>query len=179
MSTLANRTDKKFLLAALRAIRELDRANIGDITKEDDAGLDDAMVVNEVFEATVEERLINPTFVLDYPAILCPLAKPGRKDPQYAERFELFVTGMELANAYTELNDPARQYENFRHQLRGQEESLTKMDMDYVTALKVGMPPTIRIHGILYPLEESSPLTRESRALSTARCRCSTIWRVC
>jgi lysyl-tRNA synthetase class 2 len=107
----------------------------------EDAGLDDAMVVNEVFEATVEERLINPTFVIDYPAILCPLAKPGKKDPQYAERFELFVSGMELANAYTELNDPAQQYENFRHQLRGQEESLTKMDMDYITALKYGMPP--------------------------------------
>ena len=107
----------------------------------EDAGLDDAVVVNEVFEATVEERLVNPTFVIDYPAILCPLAKPSRKDPRYAERFELFVCGMELANAYTELNDPAQQYENFRHQLRGQEESLTKMDMDYITALKYGMPP--------------------------------------
>jgi lysyl-tRNA synthetase class 2 len=116
------------------------RAKARELTIED-AGLDDAMVVNEVFEATVEERLISPTFVIDYPAVLCPLAKPSRKDPQYAERFELFVAGMELANAYTELNDPALQYENFRHQLRGQEESLTKMDVDYVTALKVGMPP--------------------------------------
>jgi lysyl-tRNA synthetase class 2 len=107
----------------------------------DDAGMDDAIVVGEVFEATVEDRLLNPTFVIDYPAILCPLAKPSRKDPRYAERFELFVAGMELANAYTELNDPALQYENFRHQLRGQEESLTKMDMDYITALKHGMPP--------------------------------------
>jgi lysyl-tRNA synthetase class 2 len=107
----------------------------------EDAGLDDAVLVNEVFEATVEERLIHPTFVIDYPVVLCPLAKRSRKDPQYAERFELFVAGMELANAYTELNDPAQQYENFRHQLRGQEESLTKMDMDYVTALKYGMPP--------------------------------------
>ena len=107
----------------------------------EDAALDDAVVVNEVFEATVEHRLIDPTFVIDYPAILCPLAKRSRKDPQYAERFELFVAGMELANAYTELNDPAQQYENFLHQLRGQEESLTKMDTDYITALKYGMPP--------------------------------------
>ncbi|OHB63709.1 MAG: lysine--tRNA ligase [Planctomycetes bacterium RBG_13_62_9] len=106
-----------------------------------DAGMDDAVVVNEVFEATVEEQLISPTFVIDYPAILCPLAKPGKADPRYAERFELFVSGMELANAYTELNDPAQQHENFLRQLRGQEESLTKMDTDYITALKYGMPP--------------------------------------
>jgi lysyl-tRNA synthetase class 2 len=107
----------------------------------EEAGMDDAVVTNEVFEATVEHHLTDPTFVIDYPAILCPLARPGKADPRYAERFELFVAGMELANAYTELNDPALQYENFRHQLRGQEESLTKMDMDYITALKYGMPP--------------------------------------
>jgi lysyl-tRNA synthetase, class II len=107
----------------------------------EDAGMDDAVVVNEVFEATVEDKLIAPTFVIDYPAVLCPLAKRSRTDPKYAERFELFVVGMELANAYTELNDPAVQYENFLHQLRGQDESLTKMDTDYVTALKYAMPP--------------------------------------
>ncbi len=106
-----------------------------------DAGMDDAVVTNEVFETTVEHNLIDPTFVIDYPAILCPLARPSKADPRYAERFELFVSGMELANAYTELNDPAIQYENFRHQLRGQDESLTKMDIDYVDALKYGMPP--------------------------------------
>jgi lysyl-tRNA synthetase class 2 len=116
------------------------RAKARELTIEA-AGLDDAIVVNEVFEATVEPHLVSPTFVIDYPAVLCPLAKLSRTDPQYAERFELFVAGMELANAYTELNDPALQYENFRHQLRGQEESLTKMDMDYVAALKFGMPP--------------------------------------
>jgi lysyl-tRNA synthetase class 2 len=107
----------------------------------EEAGLDDPVLVNEVFEATVEDKLIDPTFVIDYPAVLCPLAKRSRTDPRYAERFELFVSGMELANAYTELNDPAVQYENFLHQLRGQDESLTKMDTDYVTALKYGMPP--------------------------------------
>jgi lysyl-tRNA synthetase class 2 len=107
----------------------------------DDAGMDDAVLVNEVFETTVERNLTAPTFVIDYPAVLCPLAKRSKTDPRYAERFELFVVGMELANAYTELNDPAVQYENFLHQLRGQEESLTKMDTDYVTALKYAMPP--------------------------------------
>lgn len=107
----------------------------------EDAGMDDAVVINEVFEATVEHNLIDPTFVIDYPSVLCPLTRPSKSDPRYAERFELFVVGMELANAYTELNDPAIQYENFLHQLRGQEESMAKMDADFVDALKYGMPP--------------------------------------
>ena len=106
-----------------------------------EADVDDAVVVNEVFETTVEHNLVAPTFVIDYPAVLCPLAKRRKDNPQFSERFELFIARMELANAYTELNDPAEQYENFRTQLRGQEESLTKMDMDYITALKYGMPP--------------------------------------
>jgi len=105
------------------------------------ADMDNAVLINEVFETTVEDNLVNPTFVIDYPAALCPLAKRRKDEPAFAERFELFIAGMELANAYTELNDPAEQYENFLTQLRGQEESLTKMDADYITALKYGMPP--------------------------------------
>jgi lysyl-tRNA synthetase, class II len=105
------------------------------------ATMDDAVVINEVFEATVEESLINPTFVTDYPAALCPLTKRKQGDPRYAERFELFIGRMELANAYTELNDPAVQYENFLTQLRGQEETMATMDEDFITALKYGMPP--------------------------------------
>ena len=103
--------------------------------------MDDVVVINEVFEATVEDNLVAPTFVIDYPAALCPLTKRKKDNPKFAERFELFIARMELANAYTELNDPAEQYENFLTQLRGQEESLTKMDRDYITALKYGMPP--------------------------------------
>jgi len=98
-------------------------------------------VVNEVFEATVEDRLVDPTFVMDYPAALCPLTKRSKADPAYAERFELFIAGMELANAYTELNDPAQQYENFMIQLKGQEDTMATMDTDFITALKYGMPP--------------------------------------
>jgi lysyl-tRNA synthetase class 2 len=107
----------------------------------DESEMDDAVVVNEVFEATVEENLIAPTFVIDYPSALCPLARRKADNPNLAARFELFIGRMELANAYTELNDPAEQHENFLHQLRGEEESLTKMDNDYITALKYGMPP--------------------------------------
>ena len=107
----------------------------------DEAMMDDVVVVNELFEATVEEKLIDPTFVLDYPAALCPLTRRRKDDPNYAERFELFIGRAELANAYSELIDPAVQEENFRIQLKGQKETMAKMDEDFVTALKYGMPP--------------------------------------
>jgi len=103
--------------------------------------MDDAVVIGEVFDATVENNLINPTFVIDYPAALCPLTKRKKDNPRYAERFELYIAKMELANAYTELNDPVVQEENFKAQLRGQEDSMAKMDSDFITALKYGMPP--------------------------------------
>lgn len=106
-----------------------------------EAQMDNVVIVNEVFETTVENNLVNPTFVIDYPAQLCPLTKRKKDDPKYAERFELFIGKMELANAYTELNDPAVQEENFQIQLRGQEETMATMDSDFITALKYGMPP--------------------------------------
>lgn len=101
------------------------------------------VVVNEVFEATVEDHLVGPVFVTDYPASICPLTKRKQGDDSIAERFELFVKGMELANAYTELNDPRLQEELFRTQLAGlsEEDSMAKMDHDFIKALKVGMPP--------------------------------------
>ena len=103
--------------------------------------MDDVVVINEVFEAVVEDNLVDPTFVIDYPAALCPLTKRKKEDGRYAERFELYIAKMEVANAYTELNDPAVQEENFRIQLRGQEESMATMDVDFIAALKYGMPP--------------------------------------
>lgn len=106
-----------------------------------ETNMDDVVVINDVFEETVEDSLINPTFVIDYPAVLCPLTKQSKADPGYAERFELFIGKMEIANAYTELNDPAVQEENFRIQLRGQDETMATMDDDFVNALKYGMPP--------------------------------------
>ncbi|HSV27747.1 MAG TPA: lysine--tRNA ligase [Sedimentisphaerales bacterium] len=105
------------------------------------ASMDDVVVIQEVFEAAVEDNLVNPTFVIDYPASLCPLTKCRQDNPFYAERFELFAGRMELANAYTELNDPAVQYENFLTQLRGREETEAVMDEDFINAMKYGMPP--------------------------------------
>ncbi|MCA9033882.1 MAG: lysine--tRNA ligase [Planctomycetaceae bacterium] len=109
----------------------------------DTTGMHPDVVVSEVFEATVEDNLKGPIFVIDYPAAICPLTKRKQDNPAIAERFELFVRGMELANAYTELNDPRLQEKLFLTQLEGQDEedSMAKMDHDFVKALKVGMPP--------------------------------------
>ena len=106
-------------------------------------GKDADVVVSEIFEEVVEDRLEGPIFVIDYPAAICPLTKRKTTNPAVAERFELFVRGMELANAYTELNDPVLQESLFRNQLAGQkeEDSMAKMDDDFVTALKYAMPP--------------------------------------
>jgi lysyl-tRNA synthetase class 2 len=101
------------------------------------------VIKNEIFEEKVEDALIGPVFVIDYPASICPLTKRKADHPEIAERFELFVQGMEVANAYTELNDPDLQEELFRTQLGGQkeEDSMAKMDHDFVRALRHGMPP--------------------------------------
>jgi lysyl-tRNA synthetase class 2 len=109
----------------------------------DTAGVHPEIVKSHVFEERVEDALEGPIFVLDYPATLCPLTKRKASDPSVAERFELFIAGMEVANAYTELNDPDLQEQLFHTQLQGQKEddSMAKMDHDFVRALRHGMPP--------------------------------------
>ena len=101
------------------------------------------VLVNDLFGEVVEPNLTGPVFVYDYPAELCPLTKRKADEPHIAERFELYVHGMELANAYTELNDPITQEATFRKQLVGQaeEDSMAKLDEDFVRALRHGMPP--------------------------------------
>ncbi len=106
-------------------------------------GKDADVIKSYVFEERVEDQLMGPIFVYDYPAAICPLTKRKQSNPAVAERFELFIQGMEVANAYTELNDPDLQEELFRTQLAGQkeEDSMAKMDHDFVRALRHGMPP--------------------------------------
>jgi len=101
------------------------------------------VIKNSVFENLVEDRLTGPVFVMDYPASICPLTKRKAGQPAIAERFELFVQGMEVANAYTELNDPDLQELLFTRQLAGlpEEESMARMDRDFLRALRHGMPP--------------------------------------
>ncbi|HZZ28130.1 MAG TPA: lysine--tRNA ligase [Pirellulales bacterium] len=109
----------------------------------DTAGKHPDVIKSEVFEEKVEDKLVGPVFVMDYPASTCPLTKRKRDNPDIAERFELIVNGMEVANAYTELNDPDLQAELFSKQLAGQkeEDSMAKMDHDFIRALRHGMPP--------------------------------------
>ena len=99
----------------------------------------------DVFERRVEDKLIQPTMIYDYPVETSPLSKNKREDPAFVERFEIYAAGMEIGNAYTELNDPQEQRRRFEMQIdmraRGDEEA-HQMDEDYVRALSYGMPPT-------------------------------------
>jgi lysyl-tRNA synthetase class 2 len=97
----------------------------------------------ELFELLVEEKLIDPTFITSYPTEVSPLARRNEEDPTVTDRFELFVTGREIANAFSELNDPIDQYERFAKQIddRGDDEEIhPELDHDYIRALEYGMP---------------------------------------
>ena len=102
-------------------------------------------LLGAIFEAVAEARLIQPTFIYDYPAEVSPLSKTKPGDPETVERFELYIGGMEVANAYSELNDPVEQRKRFEEQLRARgkgDEEAHVMDDDYIRALCYGMPPT-------------------------------------
>ncbi len=101
-------------------------------------------IINLFFEKYVEETLIQPTFLYGHPVEISPLTKKNKDDPRFVDRFELFIAGREMANAYTELNDPIDQLERFREQLKEKDlgnVEANDIDMDFIEALEYGMPP--------------------------------------
>jgi len=121
------------------------RAKCTELGIEIDDTMGKGKLIDAIFGDKCEHLLIQPTFIIDYPIEMSPLTKRHRNNPELTERFELFVCGKELANAYSELNDPIDQYERFQDQLRlsekGDDEAMF-IDMDFVRALEYGMPPT-------------------------------------
>ena len=112
---------------------------------EVDASMGKGKLIDEIFGEKCEGNYIQPTFIIDYPIEMSPLTKRHRENPELTERFELMVNGKELANAYSELNDPIDQYERFVEQMRlsekGDDEAMI-IDADFIRALEYGMPPT-------------------------------------
>jgi lysyl-tRNA synthetase class 2 len=102
-------------------------------------------IINLLYDHFVEPKIVQPTFIIDYPVETSPLAKRKRDNPLLVERFEVIVAGMEVANAFSELNDPVDQRERFKEQVRAREagdDEAESMDEDFLRALEYGMPPT-------------------------------------
>jgi lysyl-tRNA synthetase class 2 len=142
------------MLEAIKKYAEIDVAEMDEeqlretcrqIGIETDPSMGKGKLIDEIFGAKCEEHLIQPTFITDYPVELSPLTKKHRSCPGLTERFELFVNGKEICNAYSELNDPVEQLERFKEQAKlkekGDDEAMF-VDLDFVRALEYGMPPT-------------------------------------
>jgi lysyl-tRNA synthetase class 2 len=125
---------------SIDAAKDYAAKNKIDIAKKASLG----KILDEIFKEKVEPKLIQPVFITDYPVELSPLAKRKKESPELVERFELFMAGREVANAFSELNDPADQKGRFLEQMEERkmgDEEANQMDEDFVRALEYGMPP--------------------------------------
>ena len=131
----------RHLLGDKQALLELAARSGIQVTKTGKLG----KVITKLFDALVEPKLIQPTFITGYPTEVSPLSRRSDQEPDLTERFELFIAGREIANGFSELNDPVDQYQRFAQQVQGREsgdEEAHRMDGDYIEALEYGMPPT-------------------------------------
>ena len=136
-----NKTISDEDLRSLEKIRSI--AKELDVFIEDSYGLGKIQV--EIFEKTVESKLLTPTFITQFPTEVSPLARKNNDDPFVTDRFEFFIAGREIANGFSELNDPEDQAERFRKQVEDKEagdDEAMHFDDDYIKALEYGMPPT-------------------------------------
>ena len=137
---------KKFTSYDISNMNESELRSIcNEMSIEVDESMGEGKLIDAIFGDKCEKNFINPTFITDYPKSMSPLTKEHRSNPNLTERFELFVNGMEIANAYSELNDPIDQLNRFESQLelskKGDDEAMF-IDMDFIKSLEYGMPPT-------------------------------------
>jgi lysyl-tRNA synthetase class 2 len=138
---LVGKMDKAILTSRDKALQEAEKLGIELKKKKEGLGA----ILTEIFEEVVEPKLLQPTFITQYPTEVSPLSRRNEADPEVTDRFELFIFGREIANGFSELNDPIDQKERFLKQVAAREagdEEAMYLDQDFITALEYGMPPT-------------------------------------